>query len=93
MAVLDLIVGREVLSEIEGYDRSFALVFFADYSGYNDYEWKAILEKDGQLFFIEGGYSPGDESDDIWNPEPINEMNAFHVLIDVLTNEDFSVYG
>jgi hypothetical protein len=56
----------------------------ASWSDYSGCGWMVILERDGQLYSMEGGYNPmvGGSDEPEWDPWPVTYDRATELLIE-----------
>jgi len=65
-------------------DQDYIPIMGASWSDWSGYGWIVILEKDGQLYSLENGYSSMFEgSNELeWSPYPITYEQALEILQD-----------
>ncbi len=79
--MLDLDNPREL--EIDGWDPSYKVIFYAEWSDYEENGWVAILEHNGYFYEQNGGYSVfSDDNTDRWQPQIITEDDAIQIMLD-----------
>ena len=62
-------------------DMSFVPIVGASWSDYSGCGWIVILERDGQLYTLEGGYNPmSSNNEPEWNPIPVTYEEAMREL-------------
>lgn len=62
-------------------DMSFVPTWGASWSDYSGCGWIVILERDGQLYTLEGGYNPmSSNNEPLWNPIPVSYEEAMQEL-------------
>ena len=62
-------------------DMSFVPIVGASWSDYSGCGWIVILERDGQLYTLEGGYNPmSSNNEPEWNPIPVSYEEAMQEL-------------
>lgn len=71
--------GMDLLSELPGYDPSYDLLWFTHESSEcsEEYAWMGLLHRDGQLYFVNGGYFyEADNRPDAFVPQPVTPDEA-----------------
>lgn len=63
------------------YDPTYVPLWHGAWSDYEEYGWIYILEKVGQLYVLEGGYSvmTSEDTND-WRPYPVTYERVFEIL-------------
>jgi len=78
------IAWQEDLVEIFGdaYDPTFVPVWHASWSDHEECGWIYLLEKDGQHYLQQGGYSVmAEDNTPFWNPWRVSEAEALDEMI------------
>ena len=58
-------------------DMSYVPIVGASWSDYSGCGWIVVLERDGQLYTLEGGYNPmSSNNEPEWNPIPVSYEEA-----------------
>ena len=73
---------EELANLIPGHDPAYAVVFFDQWSTYEENGWVIIFEKDGSFYCQEGGYCvmASDNSPEQFSPYPITDQQALQII-------------
>ena len=68
---------------IPNADYTFQIVYYGDWSDYEESGYMFVLEKDGQYYIQQGGYSVmAEDNTPYWDPWPCTEEQALKEMLD-----------
>lgn len=71
------------LAIFEDWDPAgWEVLFYAEWTDYEEHGWQAILKHSNQLYAQCGGHNVMTNSEDYWDPKPVTDDQALEIMLD-----------